>query len=136
MLPELLTWPSPYGQLQRVFEPDSICPLIFGFGTQGLIFRAEDGDVGFRPVSQLACVSSAPTNRGGNGFRKELVWNKASLQSTALNFSHLCILYFRLKKKKKKPSHVKHFAKNKVSKILSDFTEEVPIRTYTVLVSV
>ena len=40
------------------------------------------------------------------------------------------------KKKKKKPSHLKHFAKNKVSKILSDFTEEVPIRTYTVLVSV
>ena len=45
------------------------------------------------------------------------------------------ILSFK-KKKKKKPSHLKHFAKNKVSKILSDFTEEVPIRTYTVLVSV
>lgn len=38
--------------------------------------------------------------------------------------------------KKKKTSHLKHFAKNKVSKILSDFMEEVPIRTYTVLVSV
>ena len=37
---------------------------------------------------------------------------------------------------KKKPSHLKHFAKNKVSKILSDFMEEVPIRTYTVLVCV
>lgn len=100
MGPELLHSPSPYGQLQRVFEPDSIYPLIFGFGTQGLVFRAEDGDVGFRPVSQLACVSSAPTDRGGNGFWKELLWNKASLQSTALNCSHLCVRYFRFGKKK------------------------------------
>lgn len=61
--PRTVTSPSPYGLLQQVFEPDSICPLIFGFGTQGFVFWAEDGDVGFRPVSQLACVSSVPTDK-------------------------------------------------------------------------
>lgn len=62
---------------------------------QGLVFRAEDGDAGFRPVSELACVSSEWIGRVGDGLRKELLWNKASWQSTGMNCSHLHIRYFQ-----------------------------------------
>lgn len=73
-----------------------------------------------------------PPDRGGDGPRLPLLWKEASLgeHRTELFSPEHSILLFQT------PLIKKHFAKNKVSKILSNFKEKVPIRTYIVPVTV